>query len=362
MIAKHPFIALGLIAALAPALASAAESGAAVLRVMPNANNVQRSNFGSNSFQVTNTGDKDIVSVEIDVTGALYPDIVFDPEGKAGDSVAKPLRINTPGETGVRNPQEAGAEPYGGDGGAAGYRVLRLFFDADRDGGFNPGESVGFAIDMDPNSIAGTKKAPLDAGSTPRWDVGGVSGAEMIGSTFTVVFADGSRAQGQLHGTNTQAGSHGLAAENAPARPLELRVGEWKPGESGETAEIPPIVVKGPDGQSARVIVTRGFIQPVEPYADFLSEQLAELAQAEFPANNAVDFQTVDIELTGEEQDISDQFDLTPPTGFRLEAAEGKPFAIEPGKLPVGIVGAVIDPETKLPLGAVTAPIYLRQK
>jgi hypothetical protein len=340
---------------------SDASRGAVQLSVMANVDNVQRSNYGSNSFRLKNTGAKAITAFELDVTGALYPDVVFDPEGKAGDSVAKALSIDTNGNTGIRDPGEATGETYIGEGGARGYRVLRLVFDSEVNDGFNPGETLGFSIDMDPNSLAGTRKGPLDAGSVPRWDVGGVSGAELIGSVFTVIFADGSRATGQLHSTNTQAGSHGLALEGHEGPQIFLEVNGLEPGQSGPLrGETPRITVTGPAGSLARVVVTRGFIQPVEPYADALGEQLETLAEADFPANNAVDFQVVDLELTGTTQDISERFDFSAPGRFNLDAAEGKPFAYAPDALPMGVVGAIIDPETQLPIGPVTQPVYLR--
>ncbi|MEM6391455.1 MAG: hypothetical protein AAF797_01630 [Planctomycetota bacterium] len=336
--------------------------GEVVLSVMPKSNRVQRSNYGKDSFTLKNTGDKVVTGVVIDVTGALYPDVVFDPEGLAGDSVAKALKLDTPGGTGVVDPSGAPGPSYVGPGGAAGYRGLRLVFDAEVDGGFEPGESVGFSIDMDPNSIAGTRKRPLDQGAFPKWDVGGVSGAEMIGSRFTVTFVDGSTATGQLHGTKTQAGSHGLASQSALVEGLTVQANGVEPGGVGKYgANGFKVVVKGPAGQTARVVLTRGCIQPATPYADFLAEQLNTLAASPFPANNAVDFQTIDVVLTGEEQDLTDRFDVSGKTDTRFVLNPEQPFSADAHTLPLGVVAAVIDPARGgLPIGAVTVPIYLR--
>lgn len=338
------------------------EHGAAVLRIMPNDNNIQKSNFGRNAFTITNTGGKTITTVELDVTDALYPDTVFDPEGVAGDSVAKALKIDTPGQTGIRQAQNVKPSPYLGQGGSKGYEGLRLEFDSALDDGFNPGETVGFSIDMDPNSIAGTRKGPLDRGAHPRWDVGGVSGAELIGSTFTVTFEDGTTATGQLHGTATQAGSHGQATENLPGHEVSVTVNDLKPGENGTyNADALRIIVNGPAGHTARVILTEGFIQPVAPYNDALRQQLQTLADSPFPANNAIAFQTLDVQLTGEDQDITRQLlnQPRPTDGFAVPGAH--PFSLDPGMLPLGIVAAIVDPEHEhLPLGPVTKPIYLR--
>jgi len=324
--------------------------GKATLKITANNNNVQISNFGSNSFQITNTGDKVIAQVDLDVTNALYPDSVFAPDTQAGDSAVKPLTIDTTGNTGVGAPS---ASSYIGAGGKAGFKGLRLVFNPAVSGGFNPGETVGFSIDMDPNSIAGSSKTPLDAGASPAWDVGGVSGAELIGSTFTVTFTDGTTATGQLQGDKSQGGAQGLASQDSPNLPVSLTVNGLGAGGLGTyNSSGPSVIVSGPAGQTARVVLTKGFIQPVTPYAQFLANQLALLATKEFPANNAVEFQTVDIVLTGGNQDISGLFNFSGVANYN--------FAGE-NQLPLGFVASVIDPTNgSLPIGSVTKPIYLK--
>jgi len=235
--------------------------GAAELAVTVSSDDVQKSNFGQNSFQVTNRGVKNVTRVDIDVTSALYPDSVFDPLGLAGDTISKQLEINTPGGTGVVDP--AAYNPYVGVGGSAGYKGLTVLFDNGIDGGFEPGETVGFSIDMDPNSIAGAEKATLDAGAIPAWDVGGVSGAELIGSSFTVTFDDGSTATAQLQGANNQAGSQGIASQESPDLVATLTVNGLSAGEVGAYAlGGPNILIDGPVGQTARVVLTKGLVQP----------------------------------------------------------------------------------------------------
>jgi hypothetical protein len=324
--------------------------GKATLKINANNNNVQISNFGSNSFQVTNTGDKVITQVVIDVTNALYPDSVFAPDAQAGDSAFKPLTIDTNGNTGVVAPSVAS---YIGAGGKAGFKGLRLAFAPAVNGGFNPGETVGFSIDMDPNSIAGTSKSPLDGGSSPAWDVGGVSGAELIGSTFTVTFSDGTTATGQLQSDKSQGGSQGLAAQDFPNLPVSLTVNGLSTGGLGTyNSSGPTVIVNGPAGKTARVVLTKGFIQPVTPYAQFLANQLAVLATKEFPANNAVEFQIVDVVLTGGNQNISGLFNFSGVANYNFAGED---------KLPLGFVASVIDPASgNLPIGPVTQPIYLK--
>ncbi|MEL6441246.1 MAG: malectin domain-containing carbohydrate-binding protein [Cyanobacteria bacterium J06621_8] len=324
-------------------------SGEAVLGITVNSNNVQISNFGDNSFQVTNTGDKKIAQIEIDVTNALYPDAVFDPFGQAGDTVSKPLTINTNGDTGVVAPSNAS---YIGVGGSAGYKGIQLVFNDNVNGGFEPGETIGFSIDMDANSVAGTEKLPLDGGSNPGWDVGGVSGAELIGSSFTVTFIDGTTATGQLQGVGNQGGAQAIASQDTPNLDVTLTVNGLDAGGVGTYGDSDPsIIVNGPAGETARIVLTKGFIQPVTPYAQFLEDQLDELALADFPANNAVEFQTVDVVLTGGNQDISEQFNFSDVANFNFEGED---------RLPLGFVASVIEPANNdLPLGSVSQPVYL---
>jgi hypothetical protein len=337
-------------------------TGAATLLVTPNGT-IQTSTFGANSFTVTNTGDKVITRVVIDISDALYPDMVFDPFGQAGDTAFKGLTIDTNGGTGVVAPSSSS---YLGAGGAQGYEGIQLVFNPATNGGFQSGEQIGFSVDNDPNSVAGAKKAPLDAGSSPAWDVGGVSGAELIGSTFTVEFSDGTSATGQLQsmGVGNQGGARGVASQASPNLDVMLTVNGLAEGSAGSYGDGgPTVLIQGPAGGTARVVLTKGFIQPVtnefhngnsadQAYAPQLDAQLAALAGSAFPANNAVEFQTVDIALTGAQQDISGLFDFTEVAAFNLTD-------FVESELPLGFVASVIDAQTGLPLGDVTDPIHV---
>lgn len=332
------------------------EVGEATLSVTVDSDNVQISNFGANSFQLTNTGTKTIEKVEIDVTNALYPDSVFDPFGVAGDTVSKLLTININGNTGVVTPSNAS---YVGAGGVSGFEGVILEFDENVNGGFGSGETVGFSVDMDPNSVAGATKSILDSGANPAWDIGGVSGAELIGSSFTITFTDGSAATGQLQGAGNQGGSKGIASQASEDLSVNLTVNGLNAGGVGVYDDNgPSVVINGPAGETARVVLTKGIIQPgdnnfSEPYKSQLDAQLAALAASDFPANNAAEFQTVDIVLTGVDQDISNLFDFTQVPNFDL--------AVNEAQVPLGFVASIIDPSNNdLPKGEVTTPIYLQ--
>lgn len=350
--------------------------GAATLGITELADNVQASNFGADTFQLSNVGEKAITMVQIDVTNALFPDSVFDPFGQAGDTTGKLLTIDTLGGTGLvlTGETNGSGDPvfgagsvgsvYLGAGGSDGFEQLKLTFDLGTDGGFNPGETLGFSVDMDPNSIAGALKAILDTGADPAWDIGGISGAELIGSTFTVTFEDGTTATGQLQGTNTQAGAKGLATQATMNDTVDLTVNGLMPGEAGiyETGG-PTVVVSGVAGQIARIVLAKGIIQPVtnefldgtpaqQAYGLILEAQLAALAGSPFPANNAAEIQTVDILLDGTQQDITGLFDFSQVPVYDL--------AVDEARVPLGFVASIIDPaNNSLPLGPVTSPIYL---
>ncbi|MEM1395120.1 MAG: malectin domain-containing carbohydrate-binding protein, partial [Cyanobacteria bacterium P01_H01_bin.150] len=86
--------------------------------------------------------------------------------------------------------------------------------------------------------------------------------------------------------------------------------------------------------------------------APTLQSQLDNLAASAFPANNAVEFQTVDVVLTGEDQDISDLFDFSGVAALDFDGEE---------QLPLGFVASAIDPNNNnLPIGSVSEPIYLQ--
>ena len=69
--------------------------GTAILKILENDNFVQDSNLGSNSWRLENAGSKRIAAVFIDVTNAIFRDVVFDDNGSGGDSAAKKLKSDS---------------------------------------------------------------------------------------------------------------------------------------------------------------------------------------------------------------------------------------------------------------------------
>jgi hypothetical protein len=341
--------------------------GSALVTITPDIDDVQKSNYGSNSFQVQNTGDKKIAAVFFDVTKALYGDSVFDPDGKGGDAVAKEWAINSDGDTGAIQPAGSPGyehyflpgtdpEPENSDNNG-GYRGALVKFSATANGGFSNGETVGFSGDMDPNSIAGFAKSSVDTGSIPNWDVGGISGAELIGSNVYIKFTDGSTASGQLMSDGSQAGAKVLVSEAPPNLIAELSVNGLSAGSKGAYGgDVPSVIVSGPAGEWVRVVMTKGH-QPVANNQDGIADTVnTRLADKDFPANNAAEFQFVDVQLGASgTADVSQEFTyssfLNGTSGFDGDDT-----------LPLGFVASVIDnPNTSdgLGLGPVSQPIYL---
>lgn len=140
----------------------------------------------------------------------MFMDSVFDGDGTGGDSVAKDLNYDRGGAAvsavdvdlydylwlPARDSPFVGTNPFNP---SALSDVNNLFVDETADNGkpspktgggfrgelllftdFNPGKTTSFSGDMDPNSIAGYNKGTVDDGATDSWDVGGISGSEMV--------------------------------------------------------------------------------------------------------------------------------------------------------------------------------------
>lgn len=155
-------------------------------------------------FIIENTGDLLIDSVSFDLSTAIYPNMVFDPNGTAGDAAGKCFTPTSGGAaTGLIAPSDACSDPFSAPRGNGGYDVITVDFSE-----FDPGESFEFAVDVDPTSI---ESASSTGGS------GSVSGLELAGSTVTITFSDGSVLTTELYRIP---GSNGGSQNDATADPL----------------------------------------------------------------------------------------------------------------------------------------------
>ncbi|MEW5985933.1 MAG: hypothetical protein AB1791_04810 [Chloroflexota bacterium] len=143
---------------------------------------ITASTFTSGSFEITNAAEnsQNITEVRLDLSTALFMDMVFDPYGQAGDQVAKDVQVDS--DPGVGWQGHSYNAPHDD-----GFDVLELHF-----GDFNPGERFTFSVDVDPTLIRGT-------GAPGPYESGSVAGLELIGSTVTVTFADSLVLAGQLY-------------------------------------------------------------------------------------------------------------------------------------------------------------------
>ena len=182
---------------------------AAFIAVNPGAG-LGASTFTGGSFQITNTGNIDITGVSFDLSTGILPDMVWDPVGTGGDATASCLTVGVgAAATGFVAPGDPCTDPFSVPR-QGGFDVASLTFTD-----FNNGETFTFKSDNDPNSIQGVPGAGA---------AGAVSGYELIGSTVTVTFADGTVLTGNLFEEGTLGGANLTLEPAAPAAPsIELQ-------------------------------------------------------------------------------------------------------------------------------------------
>ena len=172
------------------------------------------STFAPNSFKITNlsTTGQEITSITLDLSTAIFPDVVYDPEGDAGDETAKGFEIDldptsVPGTSGVVSFEYL--QPHDG-----GYDQLKINFSD-----FKPNQTLEFSIDTDPTSTKGAKQDNSK-------HYGSISGLELVGATANVTFADGETLTGQFYRTpDSDTGSQATLATNLGATPTIEAVG-----------------------------------------------------------------------------------------------------------------------------------------
>jgi len=305
--------------------------GSCTFSVRQGVQNVQSSNYIPGSFVLQNTGSKNISGFLFVVHGAVVLDAVFDPTGDSGDNVAKKFMADTlSGGVKVKNYPSSNDRAYmefpgnnplpetpGRPGARGGYRGLALPFDA-----FPPGGILRFSCDMDPNCIAKFTKAEADVAFN-KWDTGGVSGAEIIGSRFYCKFKDGRVASAYLGSDLSQAGSQGYAIEGAGEQTVTITVytgdGAFQSGSTVGTwgGEKPAVRVKGPANANVRVSLVK-CIQPMQhvPLRDVAEQRLAR-AQPAFPCNNYYSIATKSINLKEKGNRCIRNFDYSlPPSSY----------------------------------------------
>jgi len=229
--------------ALCLALAADAHAQAEVFFGVTRNQGIDASSYNAGSFVITNESSSGIAieRFRIDFSTAMLPDMVFDPEGDAGDTAAKCFEpFNGEAATGLVDPANPCTSPFS-EPRAGGYDVLEIEFTD-----FDPNETFNFSVDADPTSIKGTSG---QGGNS----AGSVSGLELAGSTIEVEFSNGTTRTGELF---RQSGSSGGAectlAANPPGTPGLQAVGIASPATVASASQT--IRVTGTVGSSVRLL------------------------------------------------------------------------------------------------------------
>lgn len=214
---------------------------AAATIVVDPGNSLNSSTYSNGSFKITNNSPsgQNITRVVFDLSTTMLPDIIFDPHGTGGDTVAKAFSINGGSNVGIVG--HANLRPYHG-----GYLGLEITFTD-----FNPGENFSFSIDVDPSSIQGVAApGPNESGS--------VSGLELTGATVSVTFSDGSSYAGQLYRTPGHLGaSQNQIKAGTPVAPVIGMLGvPATPATTSAAAQT--VRVTGPAGASVQLLRLEG--------------------------------------------------------------------------------------------------------
>ncbi|SHL05998.1 malectin domain-containing carbohydrate-binding protein [Rhodothermus profundi] len=289
------------------------QTSQAIVEVTPTGN-LGASTYANGSFiiQNTSTGGEQIVSVRIRLASGMLPDMIFDPDGLAGDNVAKPFTPNSGAvETGLLG--HTLLDPHNGVDGSDGYETLEIQFSQ-----FDPGEVFTFSIDVDPNSIKGTSQ-PGPGGS------GSVSGLELVGSEVEITFSNGLTHRVPLfrHPNGSLGGARAWVRSAAPPRPRLEVVG---------LASLPTTVndpnqifrVYGPVGATVKLLVVEAAL--FEPAGGGYNV-------APYDANSVLQVQDFTATL-----DVSGTADI-PVTLTKSDPAGGIHYAVAVVEDPDGMTG-----------------------
>ena len=223
-------------------------AGAARFTMTPNGA-IDVSTFGSNTMRLENlsTSGSNLTQVRIDLNGAILPDGIFFDPAHAGGSNGKPFTIDS--KVGSFNATAS----YADGSNATGFRQLVLNLSD-----FNPGETLGFSIDIDPDSMRGFPQSV---------NPGGVSGAEAAGSRITYVFADGSQQIADLFGSGVAQAS-AVGSQSLATAPT-LTVAGVSSGNVAVPANDTNVLVTGTAGSTVRVevmAVDQQFVTSSDPF------------------------------------------------------------------------------------------------
>lgn len=204
---------------------------------------INASTFNTGSILIANESldGPRLIEVRIELDKAIFPDIVFDPEGLAGDTVAKDVNVDV--KEGLSFVGHAYEGPHDG-----GYDVLVLNFQF-----FDRGDRFEFSVDVDPTSIRGASApGPHESGS--------VGGLEMVGARVWATFDDGTvlvndvyRMADPGNAGSDHSGAVAVLRDGGPERPALEWLGGSSPAAVTNAAQT--VRVHGPVGQPVIVLV-----------------------------------------------------------------------------------------------------------
>ncbi len=210
---------------------------------------INASTFGNNSFTLTNdpSSSARITTLQIDLGNALAANVAFDPNGTAGDTTAKPFQADNCGNVGSVTNNLSG--PLGNGG----FTNLQVDFTE-----FDPNESCGFSIDIDPISVEGV-------GAPGPGDSASVSGLELTGARVTVFYDDGSVLVGELYSDGSDGGAELVLKSDVAGAPTVNLQGVTTPAVVPGAAQVARII--GPiDGTVSLLRVEGNFFDAANGY------------------------------------------------------------------------------------------------
>jgi hypothetical protein len=207
------------------------------------------STYDSGSFKIKNlaSNGQKINTLRIDLGSSVLPDMLFDPNGTAGDTTAKCFTPDSGASAvGLVASADPCASPFGEprDGG---YEVLELAFND-----FNANEEFTFSVDVDPTSTKGF----VGSGGAAS-----VSGLELSGALATAVFDDGSSQAAQTFRIpQSVTGSQNTLKAGPPAKPTIEVVGVSAPAKVQQAQQT--VRVTGTPNSPVSLMILEGVFSP----------------------------------------------------------------------------------------------------
>ncbi|MEL6404401.1 MAG: immunoglobulin-like domain-containing protein [Chloroflexota bacterium] len=234
------------------------------------------STYSGSSFQITNNSTAGITidSVTFDLSTGILPDMVFDPVGAGGDATSSCLIPNSGATaTGFVTPTDPCVDPFSVPRNG-GFDVMTINFTD-----FGETEQFFFTTDIDPNSIQGVPGAG---------NAGAVSGYELVGSTITVTFSDGSTIVSSLYEDGSIGGAQAVVTTNATSAPSIVADGVTSPAIVNDLNQT--IVLTGTPGDNYSLLQmdTRLYIASGNPPFDVTPTELPFYANEAMAGKNVL--------------------------------------------------------------------------